>query len=188
MYNQPDCRGKRYTDLIHALETNFGAKSDVSTMDQGANTNPVEERALDLSAKDFLQRMSAISNTHSAALLNNFSISSSASRDDKCVHGKNLNSTVSEIFCKYTVDDLSAYLTVFQNQMRPPRALTKSARTRWKISDKTFDAMHDVSTIAAYNKLIIPKSSFGFWGGFLSSATEVRHSVWIVVVKGIIIQ
>jgi hypothetical protein len=108
MYNDNDCRGKRYSQLIDALKYDYGAKSDAGN-----------------SASDLR-----------ASLFN--VISSTAS-----------NNTLTEI-----------------------------TRARWNVSDIVFDTLHDVSMLMAYKKLVIPKSTFGFWGGFLSNATEVSRSLF----------
>lgn len=52
-------------------------------------------------------------------------------------------------------------------------ALTESMRAGWNVTDYVFDVIHDIAMLATYKKLILPKSSFAFWGGFLSDATEV---------------
>jgi hypothetical protein len=55
--------------------------------------------------------------------------------------------------------------------------LTEATRSRWNVSDLVFDAMHDLAMMAAYNKLLLPDSTFGFWGGFLSNAQEVSKNM-----------
>lgn len=68
----------------------------------------------------------------------------------------------------FTLTDLTSYLHDFERQKIP-----YNERLNWNISDNVFDVLHDISMIAAFKKLILPQSSFAFWGGFLSDAKEV---------------
>jgi hypothetical protein len=56
--------------------------------------------------------------------------------------------------------------------------LNEITRAKWNVSDLVFDALHDVSMMAAHNKLIISESTFGFWGGLLSNAVEVSKFIY----------
>ena len=45
----------------------------------------------------------------------------------------------------------------------------------WNVSDKVYGILHDLSLLISFKKIIVPKSSFGFWGSFLSDAIEVTE-------------
>ena len=64
----------------------------------------------------------------------------------------------------FTLSELTSYLHELERQ---------SERSRWNVSDSVFDVLHDMSMLTAYKKLILPMSTFAFWGGFLSDAKEV---------------
>lgn len=49
----------------------------------------------------------------------------------------------------------------------------KSVPIGINMSTKVYDILHDIAMLISYKKLIITKSSFAFWGAFLSNATEV---------------
>lgn len=49
------------------------------------------------------------------------------------------------------------------------------------LSPKVFDIVHDIAMLMSYKKLIIMKSSFAFWGAFLSNADEVGCMLCVII-------
>ena len=61
------------------------------------------------------------------------------------------------------------------NATRWPSATTDfDTDKRSSGSNQTKQLLHDLSALAQSDKLILPLSSWAFWGGFLSNASEIH--------------
>lgn len=74
----------------------------------------------------------------------------------------------------FTLDEIGTLLEKIKNS-GSTKFSDLIATSKWNgVSAEVFDIIHDIAMIMAYNKLIIPRSTFAYWGAYLSNASEVK--------------
>ena len=83
-----------------------------------------------------------------------------------------LKSAYTEVF-----DNSSALIAVTPSNeyydVKSGEPMTDLTRRKLNVTDAVFDILHDMAMLTSFNKLILPKSTFGFWGGLIGNAAEV---------------